>query len=37
MKSILNRHSKLRKEKYKIHGLSTKELPGNEIEQNPVF
>ena len=27
MKSILNKHSKLRKEKYKIYGLSIKGVP----------
>ena len=37
MKSILNKHSKLRKEKYKIYGLSIKGVPGSEMEQNPVF
>jgi hypothetical protein len=36
MKS-LNKHSKLRKEKYKIYGLSIKGVPGSEMEQNPVF
>ena len=37
MKSILNKHSKLRKEKYKIYGSSIKGVPGSEMEQNPVF
>ena len=37
MKSILNKHSKLRKEKYKIYGLSIKGAPGSEMELNPVF
>jgi hypothetical protein len=37
MKSILNKHSKLRKEKYKIYGLSIKGVLGNEMELNPVF
>ena len=37
MKRSLNKHSKLRKEKYKIYGLSIKGVPGSEIEQNPVF
>jgi hypothetical protein len=37
MKKSLNKHSKLRKEKYKIYGLSIKGVPGSEIEQNPVF
>ena len=37
MKSSLNKHSKLRKEKYKIYGLSIKGLPGSEMEQNLVF
>jgi hypothetical protein len=36
-KSILNKHSKLRKEKYKIHGSSIKGAPGSEMELNPVF
>jgi hypothetical protein len=36
MKS-LNKHSKLRKEKYKIYGLSIKGIPGSEMKQNPVF
>jgi hypothetical protein len=34
MKSILNKHSKLRKEKYKIYGLSFKGAPGSEMELN---
>ena len=33
----LNKHSKLRKAKYKIYGLSIKGIPGSEMEQNPVF
>jgi hypothetical protein len=37
MKKSLNKHSKLRKEKYKIYGLSIKGIPGSELEQNPVF
>jgi hypothetical protein len=43
MKRSLKRHSKLRKEKYKtygsykIYGSSIKEVPGREMEQNPVF
>jgi hypothetical protein len=37
MKRSLNKHSKLRKEKYKIHGSSIKGVPGSEVEQNPVF
>jgi hypothetical protein len=37
MKRSLKRHSKLRKEKYKIYGLSIKGVPGSEMEQNPVF
>jgi hypothetical protein len=36
MKSILNKHSKLRKEKYKIYGSGIKEAPGSEMELNPV-
>ena len=37
MKRSLNKHSKLRKEKYKIYGLSIKGVPGSEMEQIPVF
>ena len=37
MKRSLNKHSKLRKEKYKIYGLSIKGVPGSEMEQNLVF
>jgi hypothetical protein len=37
MKSILRKHSKLRKEKYKIYGSSIKGAPGSEMELNPVF
>jgi hypothetical protein len=37
MKRSLNKHSKLRKEKYKIYGSSIKGIPGSEMEQNPVF
>jgi hypothetical protein len=37
MKGSLNKHSKLRKEKYKIYGVSIKGVPGSEMEQNPVF
>ena len=37
MKRSLNKHSKLRKEKYKIHGSSIKGVPGSEMERNPVF
>ena len=36
-KRSLNKHSKLRKEKYKICGSSIKGVPGSEMEQNPVF
>jgi hypothetical protein len=32
MKRRLNKHSKLRKEKYKIYGLSIKGVPGSEME-----
>ena len=35
--NILNKHSKLRKEKYKIYSLSIKGVPGSETELNPVF
>ena len=37
MKRSLNKHSKLRKEKYKIYCLSIKGVPGSEMEQNLVF
>ena len=37
LKRNLNKHSKLRKEKYKIYGSSIKGVPGSEMEQNPVF
>jgi len=37
LKSILNKHSKLRKEKYKIYGPSIKGAPESEMERNPVF
>jgi hypothetical protein len=37
MKRSLNKHSKLRKEKYKIYGLSIKGVPGSEMKQNLVF
>ena len=37
LKSILNKHSKLRKGKYKIYGYSGKETPGSEMELNPVY
>jgi hypothetical protein len=37
MKSILNKHIKLIKEKYKIHGWSIKRAPGSGMELNPVF
>jgi hypothetical protein len=37
MKNILNKHSKLRKGKYKVYGLSIKGAPGSEMELNPVF
>ena len=36
-KRSLNKHSKLIKEKYKIFGLSINNIPGSEMEQNPVF
>ena len=32
MKRSLNKHSKLRKEKYKIYGSSIKGVPGSEME-----
>jgi hypothetical protein len=37
MKSVLNKHTKLRKGKYKIYSLSTKGSPGREMELNPLF
>jgi hypothetical protein len=37
MKSILNKYSKLRKEKYKIYGSSIKGAQGRKMEVNPVF
>jgi hypothetical protein len=37
LKNILNRHSKLRKEKYKIYGLNFNGAPGSEMGLNPVF
>ena len=37
VKRSLNKHSKLRKEKYKMYGSSIKGVPGSEIEQNPTF
>ena len=36
MKNILKKHSKLRKDKYKIYGLSIKGAPGSEMELNRV-
>jgi hypothetical protein len=36
-KRSLNKHSQLRKAKYKIYGLSIKGISGSEMEQNPVF
>jgi hypothetical protein len=37
MKRSLNKHSKLRKEKYKIYGLGIEGVPGSEMDQNLVF
>jgi hypothetical protein len=37
MKSILNNHNKLRKENFKIKGLSIRGAPGSEMELNPVL
>ena len=37
MKSILNKSSKLRKEKHKIYGSSIKGVLRNEMELNPMF
>jgi hypothetical protein len=36
-KRSLNKHSKLRKAKYKIYSSRIKGIPGSEMEQNPVF
>jgi hypothetical protein len=36
MKGILNKCSKLRKEKYKIYGLNFNGAPGSEMELDPV-
>jgi hypothetical protein len=36
-KRSLNKHSKLRKEKYKLYSSSIKGVPGREMEQNLVF
>ncbi len=37
MKRSLNKHRKLRKEKYNIYGSSIKGVPGSEMVQNLVF
>ena len=37
MKSVLNKCSKLIKEKYKIYGSSIKVAPGSEMQLNPMF
>jgi hypothetical protein len=37
MKSILNKHRKLRKEIYKMYGSSMKRTPGRGIDLNLVF
>jgi hypothetical protein len=38
MKSFLDKHSKLRKEKYKMSGSSNnKATPGNKMELKPIF
>ena len=37
MKSILNKHSKLRKEKYGKYGSSVKGVPGSEMGLSSVF
>jgi hypothetical protein len=36
-KNVLNNHSKLRREKYKIYELSIKGAPGSKLELIPVF
>ena len=37
MKNILNKHNKLRMEKYKMYGSRNKGMSGRKIELNPVF
>jgi hypothetical protein len=37
IKNILNKRSKLGKEKYKIYGSSIKEASGSKMALNPVF
>jgi hypothetical protein len=37
MKSVLIKHSKLRKEKYKIYGSKSEEAPGRGMDLNPVL
>jgi hypothetical protein len=37
MKSVWNKNSKLRKEKYKIYGLNIKGASGSIIELSPMF
>lgn len=37
MESILIKHSKVRKEKYKIYDLSIKGAPGSRIQLSPMF
>ena len=37
MKNILNKHSMMRKGRYKIYGLSIKGAPGSGMEGNVVF
>ena len=37
IKNILNKRSKLGKEKYKIYGSSIKGAPGSDMEPNLVF
>ena len=37
MKNILIKHSKLRKEKYKLYASSIKGAPGSKMELNPMF
>ena len=36
MKSVLIKHSKLRKEKYKMYGSKSKGAPGSVMELNPI-
>lgn len=37
MKSILVKHSKLKKKKYKMYGSKSKRVPGSKMKLNPVL